>query len=119
MFDEQRENLSQELMQLFEMKKEKLKDEKRITLEANEAQKDIQLVTLMFIDGIPNIEMSISENEILMWDEKQQKLLYVSGGESQIVEGTTREIRIRVRPYLIELVKKAKEIYKDPLAAIH
>lgn len=112
MLEEQRSSLSQELAELFEMKKEKIKDEKRLTLEANEAQKDIQLVTHMFIDGIPNMGISISENEKILWDGKVQKLLYVNGKETQMLEGASREVRVMVRPYLIELVKRAKEAYR-------
>lgn len=112
MFEEQKKpNLSQELQQLFEMKTSKTRYEKELAAAASEAQKDIQLLTLMFMDGVPNIELAISNNESIMWDQKAQKLLYVECGNPQIIESTSREIIVRIRPFLIELVKKAKGLY--------
>ena len=108
-----RSELSQELEELFDMKKAKVRDEKRLTSEANEAQRDIRLLTLMFRDGIPNINVPVSEEEAIRWDADSQKLLYVNGKAAQILEGASREIRIRMRPHLSLLVKKAKEFYQD------
>jgi hypothetical protein len=109
----QRSELAQELEELFDMKKARLRDEKRLTMEANEAQRDIRLLTLMFRDGIPSMSVPVSEDEQLRWDAESQKLLYVHQKQSQILEGAAREIRIRMRPQLSHLVKKAKEFYLD------
>ncbi len=37
------------------MKKARVRDEKKLTQDAHEAQKDIRLLTLMFRDGIPDV----------------------------------------------------------------
>lgn len=103
--------LSQELVELFDMKKAKLRSEKELTHEANEAQKDIRLLTLMFREGIPDIIIGMEEEEFIRWDARGQQLLYVKDRVTSILEATTRETRIRVRPYLAEMVKKAKDLY--------
>ncbi len=103
-------NLAQELGELFDIRKAKLRDEKRLTHEASEAQKDIRLMTLMFRDGIPDIVVEISDQESIFWNSKVQQLLYRFQGGTHVLEGTSREIRIRIRPYLTEMVKKAKEM---------
>lgn len=109
--EQKRASLSQELQQLFEIKTSRLKLEKELMAEASEAQKDIQLLTVMFMDGIPDVELSISETESIMWDKKAQKLLYAENGVPQLIESMSLEIIIKIRPYLIELVKKAKSLY--------
>lgn len=111
MSQELRSNLSQELEELFDIKKAKLRNEKRLTQEASEAQKDIRLLTLMFRDGVPDINIRISDSESIMWNSKSQMLLYVQNNVSHILEGSSREVRIMSRPYLTEMVKKAKNLY--------
>ncbi len=107
----QRENLNQELNELFDMKKAKIRKEKLLEQEATEAQKDIRVLTLMFRDGIPDITMSVSESESIQWDARNHQLLYRNGEHTQVVEGINREIMVRIRPCLIQIVKKAKEFY--------
>jgi hypothetical protein len=108
-----RNELSQELEDLFDIRNAKVRDEKRLTQEANEVQRDIRLLALMFRDGIPNIDISVGDSEAIRWDADSQKLLYIHGKAVQILEGTSRETRIRMRPHLSMLVKKAKEFYQD------
>lgn len=103
--------LSQELVELFDMKKAKLRYEKHIAHEANEAQKDITLLTLMFRDGIPDIELAISEREKIRWDSRSQQLIYLNDGTASMIEVTSRETRVKIRPFLAEMVKKAKKLY--------
>jgi hypothetical protein len=93
------------------MKKAKIRKEKMLEQEATEAQKDIRLLTLMFRDGIPDINMPMSDNEILIWDSRNQQLLYKKDNQAQVVEGTSRDVMVRLRPFLIQIVKKAKEFY--------
>lgn len=108
----QRETLNHELNELFDMKKAKLRREKQLEQEATEAQKDIRLLVLMFRDGIPDINLAMSDdNEFLCWDSRNQQLLYKKDNHTQTVEGTTREVMVRMRPFLIDIVKKAKEFY--------
>ena len=103
--------LSQELVELFDMKKAKIRNEKILNQEASEAQKDIRLLTLMFRDGIPDIAVGISKEESIKWDARAQKLLYVNNKLTLVIESTSRETRIKIRPYLAEMVRKAKDLY--------
>ncbi len=108
----QRESLNQELTELFDMKKAKVRNEKRLEQEAEESQKDIRLLTLMFRDGIPDVTMPMSDNEFLSWDARNQQLLYRKDNHSQQVEGISRDVMVKLRPFLIQIVKKAKEHYE-------
>lgn len=110
-FANERADLNQELTELFDMKKAKIRKEKLLQHEATEAQKDIRLLTLMFRDGIPDITIPMSDNEALLWDARGHQLLYKKDHQSQVVEGTSRDVIVRMRPFLIEIVKKAKEFY--------
>lgn len=105
--------LADELVELFDIKKARLREEKELNQFATEAQKDIRLLTLMFRDGIPDVEVSVNDNESIRWDAQAQKLLYQKGNMTQVLEGTSREIRIKARPHLNELVKKAKLFFSD------
>jgi hypothetical protein len=113
MSEEQRSALAKELMELFDMKKAKLRCEKDLTEEATEAQKDIRLLALMFKDGIPDVTIKLGDKENIIWDSKTQKLLYQTADSIQVLEATSRETKIRIRPHLTDLVKKAKDFYND------
>lgn len=105
--------LSHELISLFDLRKSKLKDERELTEAANEAQRDIRYLTLMFSDGIPSLTMQLTDTEAIRWDERAQKLIYVNGERMQLLEATSKEIRVKIRPHLTDLVKKAREFYSD------
>jgi hypothetical protein len=109
----QKNNLSQELVSLFDLKKSKVRDEKLLSQAAFEAQRDIRYLTLMFCDGIPDISMKVTDTEDIIWDSRAQKLLYVDKGQVQMLEATSKEIRVRMRPFLTDLVRKAKDFYSD------
>lgn len=106
-------NLSQELIELFDIKKAKIRYEKKLAQEALEAQKDIRLLTLMFRDGVPNVIIKVTDNENIIWEAKAQKLVYQNEAGSQLLEAAHPEIMVRMRPHLSELVKKAKDFYQD------
>ncbi len=110
---DQKSNLSQELVSLFDLKKSKVRDEKMLTQSAFEAQRDIRYLTLMFCDGIPDISMKVTDTENINWDSRAQKLLYVNNGHVQILEAASKEIRVKMRPFLTDLVRKAKDFYSD------
>ena len=110
---EENNSLTNELVSLFDMKKTRLREEKTLTQKAFEAQRDIRYLTLMFCDGIPDINMEVSDSEVIKWDSHSQKLLYIKEDHVQLLEASSREVRIRMRPFLIELVKKAKDFYSD------
>lgn len=107
------EELSQELVDLFNIKKARIRDERRLTQEANEAQKDIRLLALMFRDGIPDIKMQVNDREFIHWNESSQQLIYSNGHMTQLLEATSKEVRVRMRPFLKDLVRKAKDFYSD------
>lgn len=106
-------DLSQELVSLFDLKKSKARNEKILTQAAFEAQRDIRYLTLMFCDGIPDISIKCSPTEIIRWDAHAQKLIYQEGFDQQLLEAASKEIRVKMRPFLTELVKKAKDFYSD------
>ena len=107
------QELSQELVELFDIKKAKVRDEKILTQAANEAQRDIRLLSVMFRDGIPDMTMPVNDTESIMWNARSQQLVYTDGHIQQLLEATSKEIRVRMRPFLKDLVKKAKEFYSD------
>lgn len=106
-------DLTSELVKLFDLKKSKIRNEKELTQAAFEAQRDIRYLTLMFCDGIPSIQMKVTDTENINWDSRAQKLLYVHNGQAQLLEATSKEIRVRMRPFLTGLVQKAKDFYTD------
>jgi hypothetical protein len=106
-------SLTQELEELFDLKKARIREEKLLTQEAHEAQKDIRLLTLMFRDGIPDVIIKTTDQESIKWDSRAQALLYQVNGHCQLLEGAPRKVMIRARPFLNDLVKKAKEFYSD------
>lgn len=111
--EKEKNDLNLELISLFDLKKSKIRDEKILTQLAFEAQRDIRYLTLMFCDGIPDISMRVTDTEVIRWDSQIRKLLYVKEGQIQLLEAASREIRIKMRPFLVDLVKKAKEFYSD------
>lgn len=104
-------DLSQELVSLFDLKKSKARNEKNLTQAAFEAQRDIRYLSLMFCDGIPDLTMECTETESIRWDARAQKLIYINGIEIQLLEAASKEVRVRMRPFLKDLVKKAKDFY--------
>jgi hypothetical protein len=106
-------DLSQELVSLFDLKKSKARNEKNLTQAAFEAQRDIRYLTLMFCDGIPDILVKCTDEESIRWDARAQKLIYSCGNDVQLLEAASKEVRVKMRPFLKDLVKKAKDYYND------
>ncbi len=113
MADPKNRDLSQELVSLFDLRKSKVRDEKLLTQAAFEAQRDIRYLTLMFSDGIPNLSMKVTDTETIKWDAHTQKLIYYQGETVQLLEAASKETRVRMRPFLTDLVKKAREFYSN------
>jgi hypothetical protein len=111
--EKSKNNLNQELVSLFDLRKSKIRDEKNLTQMAFEAQRDIRYLTLMFCDGIPDMNMRVTDDETIRWDSQSRKLFYMRDGHAQLLEAASREIRIKMRPFLIDLVRKAKDFYSD------
>jgi hypothetical protein len=105
--------LTNELEQLFDIRHAKTRTEKNLNNEAMAAQRDIRLLTHMFREGIPDITVSIGNYEEVRWDSERKRLLLIDGDEIHLLEASSRETMIRVRPYLSLLVKAAKEFYSN------
>jgi len=108
----QRDELNQELNELFDLKKAKARKEKMLDQQSNEALREIRHLILMFRDGIPDVSIPVSECESLEWKAESQQLVYIKDHNAQVVEGTNKETMVNLRPYLIQIVKKAKEFYR-------
>ena len=106
-------DLSDELVSLFDLRKSKVRDEKILTQAAFEAQRDIRYLTLMFSDGIPDLSMQVTDTEMIKWDSRVQKLIYSNGETVQLLEASSKEVRVRMRPFLTDLVKKARSFYSN------
>jgi hypothetical protein len=109
----QKTALNDELVSLFDLRKSKARDEKILTQEAFEAQRDIRYLTLMFSDGIPDITMKVTDSEDIKWDSRAQKLIYIKDQQAQLLEAASKEVRVKMRPFLTDLVRKAKDFYND------
>lgn len=108
-----RNNLARELEELFDIKKAKLRGEKIMSQEAMEAQRDIRMLTLMFRDGVPNVNIKVTDTESIIWDAQAQKLLYKKNNCTQLLEAAPNDIRVKMRPHLTLLVKAAKDFFQD------
>jgi hypothetical protein len=106
-------SLENELHQLFDIRHARLRDDKIISHEAMDAQRDIRLITHKFKDGIPDITISINSDEDIKWDSQNKRLLLISLESCQILEASCRLTMIRVRPHLALLVKQAIDFYKN------
>lgn len=104
-------DLNLELVELFDLRKAKLRYEKDLTQQANEAQKDIRMLTVMFREGIPSLKVKIDEGEYIIWQEETGNLLYSNGKINILLEAASREVRIKARPFLHEMVEQAKKFY--------
>ena len=108
---EKQTKLEQELEELFDIRHAKSRDTRILNEEALLAQRDIRLLTHMFSDGIPEISIPIGDSETVKWDPKIKRLLLIDQTSSQLLETSTKQVMIRVRPHLTLLVKAAKEFF--------
>jgi hypothetical protein len=67
----------------------------------------------MFCDGIPDVKLQVNDSETIKWDSQANVLLYIKDHQVQILEAASKEIRVKMRPFLTDLVRKAREFYKD------
>ena len=104
--------LEVELGELFDIRSRKARQEKLNFQEAMDAKRDVKLLTRMFSDGVRDMNVAIASSEILEWDSHLRRLVYHRGEYSQYIETANNEILIRVRPFLKDLAKKAKEYYR-------
>jgi len=100
-----------ELGELYDIRTRRVREKKKLLQEAQEIKKDIRLITLMFSDGILDLSLRLGQQEILEWDFRAKRLIYHRGEVSQFIESAKDDVLIRIRPYLKDLVKKAKDNY--------
>lgn len=106
--------LETELGELFDIRTAKIRREKNIMAQAREAQKEIRLLILMFYEGdIPSLTVALGDDEFLEWDPQAKRLIYCSPDAHQYLETVKFDTLVRIRPYLHELVKKAKQLFED------
>lgn len=101
--------MDQFLTDVMESKTRRLlsrKDEKLLILET---LKSLALMTEIFREEINDIHIRMSANEILEWDSGLRRFVYHRGETSQFLELARKEILFRVRPFLEDLLKKARE----------
>jgi len=110
---EKSRSLDIELEELFDIRHAKNRDEKILSQEAMEAQRDIRVITHMFRDGIPDMSIPINEYESIKWDSESKRLYLVDATSAQLLEGSSRQTMVRVRPHLSLLVKQAKDFYRE------
>jgi len=65
----------------------------------------------MFSDRIPGVSVSIDGAETIKWEPKIKRLLLVDQDSTQLLETSTKQVMIRVKPHLTLLVKAAKEFF--------
>lgn len=104
-------DLNLELVELFDLRKAKVRYDKDLTQKANEALKDIRLLTVMFRDGIPSLKVKIDEGEYIEWQAESGSLLFTDGKSKVLLEAASKEVRVKARPFLHEMVEQAKKFY--------
>lgn len=102
-------SLQTELNELFDIRTRKARQEKIISQEAQDVKREISLLILMFSQGISDLSVYINENEVLEWDGRVKRLIYHRGAQSFYLESVDPSILLRIRPFLKELVGRAKE----------
>lgn len=106
---EQKTVLESELSELFDLRIRKQRQEKILKQEVQEVKKDINMLILMFSQGISDMSVYLSDSEILEWDGRVKRLVYHKGPRSLFLEGASNDILLRIRPFLGQLVQKAKD----------
>ena len=113
MSQETKTPLENELNELFDIRNARLRREKKLNEEAILAQKDIRMLIHMFSDGIPSLKLPLGDQEILEWDSEMKKLIYHRDQSSHFVQALNREEMVKIRPHLRDLVRRAKDFYRD------
>lgn len=95
--------------QILEHKSRKLlsrRDEKLLILDTLQL---LRSMTEFFRDEVRDLRIDMGETESLEWDADLGRFVYHRGECSRYLELARREILLRVRPYLQELLKTARE----------
>jgi hypothetical protein len=109
---DQKSMLETELGELFDIRKTRRRMEMREDQDIMETKNEIKLLIRMFSDGIPSMTVQIADHETLEWDNRVKKLLYQKNEYAQYIDTANKMTLLRIRPFLKELVKKAKNLYR-------
>ncbi len=94
---------------IFQKKSQKLLTQKEEKILILETLQILKLMTELFRGECPDFHIPIGHAENLEWDAGLQRFVYHRGETSQFLELARKEILFRVRPFLEDLLKKAKE----------
>ncbi len=108
------EQIATDILQKKSQKLLSQKEEKILLLETLHI---LKLMTEFFRGDCPDFNISLGHAENLEWDSNLQRFVYHRGETSQFLELARKDILFRVRPYLQELMKKAKEALRNEMPA--
>ena len=94
---------------ILQKKSQKLLSRKEEKILILETLQNLKLMTELFRGELHDFQIPIGNNENLEWDSQLQRFVYHRGDTSQFLELARKEVLFRVRPYLADLLKKAKE----------
>lgn len=97
---------------MMEKKSQKLLSHKEEKILILDTLQTLQMMTLLFREEIHDVVIRMSESEILEWDAGVKRFIYHKDETSRYLELARKEVLFRVRPYLQELLKKARETLK-------
>lgn len=100
------EQIATDILQKKSQKLLSQKEEKILILETLQI---LKLMTELFRGEFQDFNISLGLAEHLEWDANLQRFVYHRGEISQFLELARKDVLFRVRPYLQELLKKAKE----------
>lgn len=105
--------IEHELTQLFDIRTERLRRDKKMKEDILAAKKDIQLLIKMFSEDVPSISVPMGDENFLEWDHRIKRLIYHRHGVSQFIENVNEAKLVEVRKHLHILIKSAKSFYAD------
>lgn len=104
-------SIENELTQLFDLRREKIRKETKTRDEVASAKKDIQLLIKMFSEDVPSISVHVGNDDMLEWDARVKRLIYHRRGHAQYIENVSEAYLVEIRQYLHSLIKSAKNFY--------
>jgi hypothetical protein len=104
--------MDQFMTDMMEKKSQKLLSNKEEKILILDTLQTLQMMTLLFRDEIHDVVIRMSEREILEWDAEVKRFIYHKDETSRYLELARKEVLFRVRPFLQDLLKKARETLK-------
>ncbi len=104
-------DLERALNELYDIRLRRERMEKDEASLAHEVKRDINLMTLMFREGVDDIILFLNAEEKIEWDSDAKRIVYHKGEQTRFIEAANNETLIRVQPFLKEMVRRAQENY--------